>query len=175
MFSTRMGFACDSVVEFEVILASGEVAYASEHENAQLWVALKGGLNNFGIVTSFKMKTFKAGKIWGGVTYYTPDLFSQLLHHAYEFIQNETDVNTHIMCSIGYGFGHQAASCVMYHTQGEENPSSLRRFTALEPQIKQLCTMRTSTHLEFTEELSRFSNDGLRLGLKKASNYPIKC
>ncbi|RYO99950.1 hypothetical protein DL764_006659 [Monosporascus ibericus] len=162
MFSTRMGFACDSVIEFEVVLASGEVAIANAGENAGLWNALKGGLNNFGILTSFKMKTFVSGNIWGGITYYMPDTFSQLLQNACDFVCNETDEDTHIMCSAGYGFGHQAVTCVMYHTRGEENPPSLQRFTALEPQIKQMGTMRTSTHLGFCEELSKFSSDGLR-------------
>ncbi|KAJ2994821.1 hypothetical protein NUW58_g1449 [Xylaria curta] len=143
MFSTRTGFACDSVTEFQIVLASG-------------------GLNNFGIVTSFKMKTLKSGKIWGGITYYEPGAFSQLLEKTCEFVENETDHDTHIMCSAGYGFGHQAVSCVMYHTQGKENAPSLRRFTSIEPQIQQMCSMRTSTHLEFSEELSKFSSDGIR-------------
>lgn len=158
-----MGFGCDSVIDFEVVLASGDVTHANTKYNADLWNALKGGLNNFGVVTSFKMKTFKSGNIWGGITYYMPGTFSQLLKKACDFVYNETDDDTHIMCSAGYGFGHQAVTCVMYHTQGKENPPSLQRFTTLEPQIAQMCTMRTSTHLGFSEELSKFSSNGLRL------------
>ncbi|RYP42180.1 hypothetical protein DL768_010379 [Monosporascus sp. mg162] len=162
MFSTRRGFACDSVIEFEVVLASGEVAIANAGENSDLWNALKGGLNNFGVLTSFKMKTFQSGNIWGGLVYYIPDTFSQLLQNACDFVHNETDEDTHIMCSASYGFGHRVVTCAMYHTRGEENPPSLHRFTALEPQFNLQCTMRTSTHLGFCEELSKFSSDGLR-------------
>ncbi|GAB1315262.1 Bifunctional solanapyrone synthase [Madurella fahalii] len=162
MFSSRWGFACDSVTEFKVVLASGELVRAHAGENADLWTALKGGLNNFGLVTSITMKTFSAGDIWGGVTYYLPGTFSELLRNACEFVHNETDEDAHIMCSAGYGFGHQAVTCVMYHTQGKPNPPSLQRFTAVQPQIEQMCSMRTSTHLEFCEELSKFSNDGMR-------------
>lgn len=53
-------------------------------------------------------------------------------------------------------------TCVMYHTQGKENPPSLQRFTSLDDQIKEMCTMRKSTHLGFAEELSKFSSDGKR-------------
>ncbi|KAI1657938.1 hypothetical protein F4813DRAFT_64641 [Daldinia decipiens] len=162
MFSARTGFSCDSVTEFQVVLASGETVRASIEENNDLWRSLKGGLNNFGIVTSFKMKTFSSGDIWGGLTYYMPDTFPQLLQNACDFAHDESDEDTHLMCSIGYGFGQQAVTCVMYHTKGEEDSPSLRRFTTVEPQIKQLCTMRTSTHLGFCEELSSFSGDGLR-------------
>lgn len=162
MFSTRTGFACDSVTEFQIVLALGEVAQANAQQNADLFWALKGGLNNFGIVTSMKMKTIKSSKIWGGITYYAPDAFSRVLREVCDFVQNETDQDTHIMCSAGYGFGHQAVSCVMYHTRGEENPPSLRRFTSIKPQIEQMCSMRTATQLEFGEELSSFTKDGGR-------------
>jgi len=150
------------VTEFEVVLASGKIAHASAQENHDLWIALKGGLNNFGIITSFKMKTFEAGPIWGGVTYYLQGTFSQLLQGACDFALNEKDEDTHIMCSAGYGFGHQVTTCVMYQTKGVENAPSLERFTSMQPQIEQMKTMRTSTHLGFCDELSAFSSDGLR-------------
>ncbi|KAF3019289.1 hypothetical protein E8E14_007771 [Neopestalotiopsis sp. 37M] len=162
MFSARTGFACDSVVEFEVVLSSGDVVRASAKERPDLWVALKGGLNNFGIVTSFKMNTMESGNIWGGVTYYMPGTFNELLHHACDFVHNEADIDTHIMCSAGYGYGHQAVSCIMHHTGGVENPPSLQRFTSIESQIPQMNTMRMGKHLDFCDELSKFSTDGIR-------------
>ncbi|KAI1205458.1 FAD-binding domain-containing protein [Annulohypoxylon truncatum] len=166
MFSPRVGFSCDSVVEFEVVLASGELVHANATENSDLWVSLKGGLNNFGILTSFKMRAFKSTDIWGGITFYMSsdmiDTFSKLIHNAYDFVNNEEDLDAHAMFSIGYGFGHQAVTCVMYHTQSKENPPSLQRFTSLENQVKEMCTLRKSTHLGFTEELSKHSSDGKR-------------
>lgn len=162
MFSGRTGFACDSVLEFEVVLASGELVRANANANSDLFISLRGGLNNFGIVTSLKMRTLVSGDIWGGVTYYMPETFPQLVQNAYEFAHNGNDPDAHIMASAGYGFGHRVVTCVMYHTQGKENPPSLQRFTSMQPQIEQLSTMRTSTHASFCEELSKFSTDGLR-------------
>jgi hypothetical protein len=143
------------------------VVRASAKDNPDLWIALRGGLDNFGIVTALKLHTFKAGNIWGGVTYFMPETFSQLARAACDFALNEKDQHAHVMASAGYGFGHQAVTCVMYHVQGKENPPSLERFTTMKPQIKQMSTMRTSTHLEFCNELSNFSQDGLRL-----ANHP---
>ncbi|GAW18577.1 hypothetical protein ANO14919_080550 [Xylariales sp. No.14919] len=37
MFSTQTRFACDSVIEFQIVLASGEVAHASKRQNADLF------------------------------------------------------------------------------------------------------------------------------------------
>lgn len=162
MFSSRTGFACDSVIEFKVVLASGQLVRASADENADLWIALKGGLNNFGVVISLTMKTLKSRDIWGGVTYYAPETFPHILSAAYDFVYNETDEDSHVMCSAGYGFGFQAVTCVMYHTQGKVNAPSLQRFTAVQPQIEQMGTMRVAAHSEFCEELSRFSSNGMR-------------
>lgn len=167
MFSARTGFSCDSVIEFEVVLASGELVRANAEENSDLWISLKGGLNNFGIVTSFKMNTFKSADIWGGVTIYMSDnmaeTFSQLIHNACDFVHGDPDQNVHAMFSIGTFFGHQAVTCVMYDTQGKENPPSLQRFTGMENQVKEASTMRTSTHRGFVDELSKYSDDGKRL------------
>lgn len=162
MFSKRRGFACDSVTEFTVVLASGDLVRANADENADLWWALKGGLNNFGIVTSLKMKTFPSTEVWGGLTYYMPETFPQLIRSTCDYVYNEADEDTHIMCSAGYGFGHQAITVVMYHTGGVENPPSLQRFTSVEPQIKQMVTMRKANHLAFCDELSKFTTDGAR-------------
>lgn len=62
-FAPRYGFACDNVINFEVVLASGDIVNANAHENPDLWFALKGGSNNFGVVTRFDLRTFKQGKI----------------------------------------------------------------------------------------------------------------
>ena len=66
--SPRHGFACDMVENFEVVLASGEIVSANTTSNSDLWTALKGGSNNFGIVTRFDLRCFAQGKIWGGYT-----------------------------------------------------------------------------------------------------------
>lgn len=138
------------------------MVHANAHERSDLWVALKGGLNNFGIVTSFTMKTFESKNLWGGITYYMPNTFHQLIDATVDFVQNETDLDAHLMSSTGYAFGHQVVTCCMYHTKGEKNPPSLRPFTSLPDQIEAYGSMRTSTHIEFCNELSKFTKDGVR-------------
>ncbi|KAF1941899.1 FAD-binding domain-containing protein [Clathrospora elynae] len=69
-YSAQQGFACDTVVEFELVLGRGEIVKASAQENSDLFQALKGGSSNFGVVTSFAMQAFPAGPLWGGVVSY---------------------------------------------------------------------------------------------------------
>lgn len=60
----RHGYSCDHIFGYEVVLASGQVVYASAaSEHHDLWMALKGGSSNFGIITRYDMETFPSGLI----------------------------------------------------------------------------------------------------------------
>ncbi|KAI1746614.1 putative FAD-binding oxidoreductase [Xylaria castorea] len=79
------GLACDNVQNFEVVLADGSIVNANQHSHADLWWALKGGGNNFGVVTRFTFTTYPTGNVWGGYRVYTldalPALFDALLQY----------------------------------------------------------------------------------------------
>jgi FAD/FMN-containing dehydrogenase len=57
-FSSREGFICDNVVNFEVVVASGEILHANARENSDLWVALRGGGNNLGTSSLLNNRRF---------------------------------------------------------------------------------------------------------------------
>ncbi|KAI1630866.1 hypothetical protein F4809DRAFT_659253 [Biscogniauxia mediterranea] len=85
-FAAARGFACDDVVQFEVVLADGRVVVADATDNCDLFAALKGGSNNFGVVTNIKMKAIRCEKVWGGLNFFlqeaTPDAIDALVHFA---------------------------------------------------------------------------------------------
>lgn len=62
-YTARTGFGCDGVVNFEVVLANGEIVNANATANTDLWRALKGGGSNFGIVTRFDLETYPTGNL----------------------------------------------------------------------------------------------------------------
>lgn len=64
--STQYGWSASSVYEYELVLADGSKIVASEDEHTDLFHALKGGGNNFAIVTSYTLQTYKQGDVWGG-------------------------------------------------------------------------------------------------------------
>ncbi|SHH33003.1 FAD-binding oxidoreductase [Ferrimonas marina] len=57
----RYGMTVDALRGAEVITVDGEILYASEQDNAELFWALRGGGGNFGIVTRFDFELYPLG------------------------------------------------------------------------------------------------------------------
>jgi hypothetical protein len=58
------------VLNYEVILANGTIAQISHRTAPDLYWALRGGGNNFGIVTHFDVATYPLTQAWGGYNFY---------------------------------------------------------------------------------------------------------
>ncbi|CAN9290498.1 unnamed protein product [Alternaria alternata] len=65
-FFHRYGFSSSNVQNFQVVVAGGRIVNANIEENLDLFWALKGGANNFGVVTRLDMVTFPLQEIWSG-------------------------------------------------------------------------------------------------------------
>ncbi|ERF69174.1 hypothetical protein EPUS_01131 [Endocarpon pusillum Z07020] len=85
-FSPRFGLVCSNILSYEVVLASGSVVNASASTNPDLWRALKGGSNNFGIVTRFRFRSFPSTKIWSGFLYMPAVRPAKVLAAFHEFV-----------------------------------------------------------------------------------------
>lgn len=55
---------------FEVVLANGTISNVGYDSHPDLFFALRGGGNQFGIVTRFDLNTYPQGPVWGGHSYY---------------------------------------------------------------------------------------------------------
>lgn len=127
---------------------------ANAGENLDLWLALKGGSNNFGIVTRFDLQTFSQGSFWGGnVYYFPPSLPTQIDSLTAELSKpiSEQDLDTHIMISLGYAAQFKANMCLntVYYTKDvAEAPPVLAPFTNIQPQVQQLNSLRRLTLTE---------------------------
>jgi FAD/FMN-containing dehydrogenase len=75
----KYGFAAESVREAEIVTASGERVKASADENADLFWGLKGGADNFGIVTSLEFSLYPLSTVYGGGIYYPVEKAPEVL------------------------------------------------------------------------------------------------
>lgn len=61
--STQYGWAADNIVAVEVVLANGTIVTATNTTNVDLFNVLRGGGNNFGIVTTYTLQTQPMGEV----------------------------------------------------------------------------------------------------------------
>lgn len=160
-FSPRYGFVCDNVENFEIVLSSGELTNANANENPDLFKALKGGSNNFGVVTGINMRVFPQGKFWGGfIGQPISTRFAQF--QAFEEFASSAHYDPYAALINNYVYnaasGWFIASNYEY-TKPEPYPDVFKPFTDL-PQV--FNTMRISNLSDFTIELAATSPLGNR-------------
>ncbi|KAJ0419640.1 hypothetical protein BJY00DRAFT_285658 [Aspergillus carlsbadensis] len=66
--SRRYGWAIDNVANYELVLANGTITNVNQASHPDLFFALRGGGNNFGIVTRFDFETRRHTLVSGGTT-----------------------------------------------------------------------------------------------------------
>ncbi|KAF2130183.1 FAD-binding domain-containing protein [Dothidotthia symphoricarpi CBS 119687] len=174
--SPRCGFVCSNIIEYEVVLADGSLVVASSINNPDLWRALKGGSNNFGIVTSFTARSFPLPQIWAGFLYIPSFEASNVLSAFHDFLNRTVtnDVgqtyNEHAggpLTSFTYlhQLGIQAIVINLVHTQA---PTIGRKWPACWQNSKfaslwrfwSTCKLRSLT--DATDELSALDPPGQR-------------
>lgn len=84
-YTGRNGFGCDTVVNYEIVLADGQIINANGRENSDLWKALKGGGLNFGIVTRFDVEATKEVDLAFGQRILTADHRDEVIDAVVEF------------------------------------------------------------------------------------------
>ncbi|RVX67729.1 hypothetical protein B0A52_07852 [Exophiala mesophila] len=70
--SGQRGLVIDNLVEATVVTASGEILTASKTQNADLFWALAGAGQNFGVTTEFVLQAYEQGDVWAGLLIFPP-------------------------------------------------------------------------------------------------------
>lgn len=132
--SGSRGLACDNVAAFEVVLADGRIVQASKTVNADLFWALKGGANNFGIVTNIRMEAVRSRPVWGGLTMMSPETIPQAAEALVDFTSRvHEDVDSNLMCIVEYRpeSKHIALRAYLVQTAGVETAPAYSRWLQL--------------------------------------------
>ena len=136
------------------MLASGETVNANATSNPDLMKALRGGSNNFGIVTSFDMRVFAQGDFWGG--YIGNNISTRFEQFEYfeaftgnpKYDEYASLINSYVFIPLANSW--YIANGIEY-TKPIVNPPYFQNFTSL-PQT--FTTMRISNLTDFTEEIA---------------------
>jgi hypothetical protein len=162
-FSNKRGWACDNVASYEVVTASGLIVNATPTSFSDLYWALRGGGNNFGIVTNFKLAAFPLGKMWGGQRIYTENNFVAVLDAIYKFATTGSSKDTDAAQIVSFGniagVG-KIAIVQMHYAQPIANASVFSDFDALTP-------IASNTAVGSLADMAVKMNEGAADGLRQ--------
>ncbi|KAJ8122588.1 hypothetical protein ONZ43_g1256 [Nemania bipapillata] len=150
-FSPRYGWTCDAVSNFEIVLADGSIISANAKSNSDLFSALKGGNNNFGIVTRIDLDTFEQGLLWAGTVYNPLSSVDDVIR---EFVKlNSRDAyDEYASYFTTYGYsqaqGMSIISNQLEYTKPVDNPPVYAGYLSLP-------SLRTSTQITNMTDLSK--------------------
>ncbi|MFI6208403.1 FAD-binding oxidoreductase [Streptomyces sp. NPDC051041] len=70
LLARRFGYAADHVRALDVVTADGELRHVTADSDPDLFWALRGGRDNFGVVTSLEIALQPVGRIYGGGVFF---------------------------------------------------------------------------------------------------------
>ncbi|GAA3224368.1 FAD-binding oxidoreductase [Nonomuraea helvata] len=87
----KHGFAADSVVRAEVLLADGRHVVASADSHPELFWAVRGGGGGFGVVTSLEFRLHPVEKVYSGFAYFPIEAAGETLSAYRSWIEQAPD------------------------------------------------------------------------------------
>ncbi|TMR90834.1 FAD-binding oxidoreductase [Nonomuraea basaltis] len=87
----KHGFAADSVVRAEVLLADGRHVTASAGSHPELFWALRGGGGGFGVVTSLEFRLHPVSRVYAGFAYFPIEAAAGTLEAYRKWIDDAPD------------------------------------------------------------------------------------
>lgn len=166
-FSARYGFACDNVRNYQVVFADGtirDVNFNSAYKD--LYFALRGGGNNFGVVTRMDLEAFPQGDLWAGSMVYvlTPDT-SKAITKAFESFAIHSPEDPYGQIITAYAYAQSAGIFViasdLQYGKPVANPPILSNFTAVQGTIVSN-TLRVVDLPALTQEFNASNPYGFR-------------
>ncbi|KAF5356904.1 hypothetical protein D9756_006848 [Leucocoprinus leucothites] len=113
--TNQYGMTIDSVVAFELVKPDGSILQVTNENQPDLFFGLKGGFNNFGIVTRFTLQTFPQTQVWGGLITVTAPFIDQISAATADFAANVTDPKASIITTYNFLLGEPGISQLLFY------------------------------------------------------------
>ncbi|PGG95410.1 hypothetical protein AJ79_10070 [Helicocarpus griseus UAMH5409] len=134
--SAEYGWGANNVINFEVVLANATIVNANATSNAELYEVLKGGGNNFGIVTAFTLQTHPMETdVWGGNYVFGPEQSEDLLKAVRDFTEYNTDDKAAIILTLERGAALNLWIMFLFYDGIEPPAGVFDNFTHIGPSI----------------------------------------
>ncbi|KAI0113598.1 FAD binding domain protein [Nemania sp. FL0031] len=187
-FSGKRGWSCDDIVAYEIVLADGRIVNVTAGEAngpnsvdpstngsktpdfSDLFWALKGGHNNFGIVVRFDMRTFPVGPAFGGFTSWSGSAHAEFFGalNAYMAPGGGVDdpnsaINAFASVVPANGSASYTLANVALYPGDNPHPEALHGFSSIHPSFQTMAeTSVYNNWIEVPKLLSAYSGRGTR-------------
>ena len=164
-FSGRYGWACDNVNTYEVVFADGTIHEVSYASYSDLYFALRGGGNNFGIVTRFDLVTFPQGDLWAGSqTFIYNNVTAAALNEAFYYIDENSLEDPFAQVILAYAYVQSIDTYIiasdLQYSKPIINPPILQNFTSVPGAVAN--TLRITNLTGLTQEFNASNPSGFR-------------
>ncbi|KAI0071682.1 FAD-binding domain-containing protein [Panus rudis PR-1116 ss-1] len=145
--TNQYGLVVDNIVGYEVVLSNGTVVHATASSHPDLFFGLKGGCNNFGVVTKFTMRAHPLGKVWGGNIFISGRYAAQINSAIMRFVSQVDDPKAALLPTYGYREGQVLCSVMMFYAGSRQPPGIFNDFLSL-PSISRNISTRSYLSLK---------------------------
>ncbi|KAK0609689.1 hypothetical protein B0T17DRAFT_621491 [Bombardia bombarda] len=148
--TNQFGLTCDTVKAYNIVLPNGDITQVTHQSDAELFFALKGGMNRFGIVTSVVLETHaQPEKVYGGFNLYSGLSVNALLNATEYFNRLNTDPKAGIITTLEGGSTGTTA-LVLFFYDGPSKPDAFKYFDGIIPLST---TVHTQTFSSFVSSI----------------------
>ncbi|KAI9465692.1 FAD-binding domain-containing protein [Lactarius psammicola] len=153
--SSQYGLAIDNIASYELVLPNGTITTVTSQDK-DLWFGLRGGLNNFGVVTKFVMRSHPQTQIWAGIILY-PGAQLDAVKAAYAKFQETNDTKASIIISLAYSSGQFTILLLAFYDAPTPPPGLFDEFLAI-PTTRN--TISTRSFSDFVVSLNSLAASG---------------
>ncbi|KAG6810664.1 hypothetical protein H0H92_010846 [Tricholoma furcatifolium] len=158
--SNQRGLGIDNVVAYELVKPTGEVVTVTKTSDPELYFGLRGGMNNFGIVTRFVLKAYPQGKVWGGVITYTTAQVADITAATSLFSSTVTDPKASIITTYNYVLGQLGVALILFYDGPTPPPGLFDKFLSIPSFTRNI---KTRSFLSLVEATPVNTVRGLRM------------
>ncbi|KAK0229785.1 hypothetical protein EDD85DRAFT_911737 [Armillaria nabsnona] len=138
--SNQYGLAIDNVVAYELVVPNATVVTVTEENDPDLFFSLKGGFNNYGIVTRFTLKAYPQGSVWGGGASYNASYISAFNAATVKFCSEVTDPKAAMAMTYVYASGQVLLSALMFYNGSTPPDGIFDDFLAIPALVQDVTT-----------------------------------
>ncbi|KAM7192112.1 hypothetical protein V8F33_008537 [Rhypophila sp. PSN 637] len=145
--TNQYGLTVDTVLSFDVVLPNGTFTRASASQNPDLFWALKGGTNRFGIVTSAVLETHpQPPQVYAGIAFYSASQVPALINATSRFFYENKDPKASVITTLEGSALTGASALALFFFDGPNKPDSFKLFDDAKPLVS---TVKKQTFVQF--------------------------